>query len=73
LLQDIQAGKAALKKVDAATLKQQRADRAAAAKENTVQARLREGLQARLAAFAFDDTASSSAQGGDTTGDFSEQ
>jgi hypothetical protein len=52
-IQDIRAGKAALKRVDAAAL---RAQREAALKESSLEARLREGL----AKFRFDDTAGSS-------------
>ena len=58
--QDIRAGKAALKRVDAAAL---RARREQALKETSLEARLREGL----AKFRFDDTAGSS----DVTDNFS--
>jgi hypothetical protein len=63
MLQDIKAGKAALKRVEPAKLRQQ-TDRAV--HEGSLERRLREGL----AKFRFDDTASSSVHG-DPTEDFS--
>ena len=57
--QDIRAGRAALRKVDAQALLAQRQK---AAREDSLEARLREGL----AKFRFDDTAGSTA-----TDDFS--
>ena len=62
-MQDIQAGRAALKRVDAEQLQQQR--KLQQPKEDSLEARLREGL----AKFRFDDTAGS--LNGDNTGGFS--
>lgn len=61
--QDIQAGRAALKRVDAEQLQQQR--KLQQPKEDSLEARLREGL----AKFRFDDTAGS--LNGENTGGFS--
>jgi hypothetical protein len=62
-MQDIQAGRAALKRVDAEQLQQQR--KLQQPKEDSLEARLREGL----AKFRFDDTAGS--LNGENTGGFS--
>lgn len=56
------AGRAALKRVDAEAL---RAQSKPAAAEDSLEARLREGL----AKFRFDDTAGSTAHAGDRTDD----
>ena len=63
-MQDIQAGRAALKRIDAEQMQQMRKPQAA--KEDSLEARLREGL----AKFRFDDTAGSLANG-ENTGGFS--
>lgn len=60
-MQDIQAGRAALRRIDAEQLQQRKPH---VPKEDSLEARLREGL----AKFRFDDTAGSLASGENNEG-----